>query len=217
MRRLLLVCFCVLISRSALADTIVVDPVTLTSGTLNIHQGGGDGTFAGDMFSATVFVSETYGGLLDFPLKAGLVHDLGVHMVDTQVGGPITYNGLTYVGGSMMCWTQPGWLCGSLQLVFTSSALLSAIAPTATVVAPFTLTGGFWLDDVPGHELHGDLIGSGLVTVELFQGFSDPTFGDFWRLGSATYTFVDPNVAAVPEPGTLLLIGAGVLAWRRRH
>ena len=87
-------------------------------------------------------------------------------------------------------------------------------AATASLAAPFTFTGIFNYPINPPTEPPASLslLGSGTATVNLAWH----TDG-YWIFENARYEF--QSASAVPEPGTLLLIGAGAvtaLVQRRR-
>jgi len=90
--------------------------------------------------------------------------------------------------------------------------LPAAGSDTAVLRTPFTMQGNFVVQGVSDNHT---LVGSGVMTSRWTAG-SDETGAPIWDLTSARYDFL--GASPVPEPTTLLLLGAGgtVAAWRRR-
>jgi hypothetical protein len=93
-------------------------------------------------------------------------------------------------------------------MAFSSSIVLPALASTAVLHSPFIMNGSF-SSDASGFLLRG----TGVLTTTWSTAFGD---GTEWSLTAARYDFAP---AAVPEPGTLVLVGIGgvVAALRRRR
>jgi hypothetical protein len=111
---------------------------------------------------------------------------------------------------------SPGYLNNEIDLVGVASALTVKTTPSATPT-PFQLSGTLTLwertEEGQGAVLFNDRVfGSGTAT---WQFVPNPATGNPLVSG-VTYEFDD--VATVPEPATVLLVGAAVagLAARRR-
>jgi hypothetical protein len=115
----------------------------------------------------------------------------------------VTLDGVTYtrVGGLGVSDPQA-------QLMFSGTAgVLPRQGTDATFVAPFTFAGMFFqLGNAAAPSF--DLFGAGTASVTFSRGVNP-----LWSLQTATYQFVD-DTAPVAEPGTLLLLGSGVVAAR---
>ena len=200
---------------------VAADPVTsvfITSGALVGDRQGAAVTLAGDGFTLTGVGGTTDG-----------VWGPANSCVPCEPGAPVSFNafwsggdfhGTAQVGGQsyLLGSGDPGSGTASVVLAW---AAVSGVAPaftgaaTASMAAPFTFTGIFTYPFIPSTELPASvsLLGSGTATVNLAWH----TDG-FWIFDNARYEF--QSASAVPEPGTLLLIGAGAvttLVQRRRQ
>ena len=89
---------------------------------------------------------------------------------------------------------------------FTGTATLpDLLSPSAVITAPFTFSGVFLVGDGPP-SLHGryELFGLGTATIFL-SSVLPGVQGPGWGVSRVRYEF-----APIPEPATLLLLGAGV-------
>ena len=92
---------------------------------------------------------------------------------------------------------------------FSGSFIAPAEAATAVVTTPFRFAGTV---SVPADPARFDLIGSGTATVNLhFSSGNNSCCPDTWLIDSIRYEF-----SPVPEPGTLLMVGFGIVAAARR-
>ena len=87
---------------------------------------------------------------------------------------------------------------------FSSTHALPSLSTTTVLTTPFTMEGSF--SDPGGVEA---LVGSGVVTTRWIASAPVGSPTPVWNLASARYEFSE---AAVPEPGTLLLVGTGAAA-----
>lgn len=152
------------------------------------------------------------------PFFAGDAISLGAGWVGLNIlESSVTIDGFTH--------TRVGWLGAhdpQAQLAFFGNAgVLPDEGTEVTFVAPFSFLGSFFAPyrdpsmPLPGTSVGAELFGAGIATVTYGRGTaptSDPTA---WNFRSATYQFDAP--AAVPEPSTLLLIAAGLMATRLRR
>jgi PEP-CTERM motif-containing protein len=83
----------------------------------------------------------------------------------------------------------------------------SPVVVDSLVTIPFLLTGTIHGQSLTGPEtVDLDLSGSGMLTAR-FTFFSSPSSDGSFGLESASY-----DISAIPEPATLMLLGAGVVA-----
>ena len=87
---------------------------------------------------------------------------------------------------------------------FSSTHVLPSLSSTAVLTTPFTMEGSF--SHPGGVEA---LFGSGIVNTRWISAAPVGSAAPAWNLASARYEF---SGAAVPEPGTLLLVGTGAAA-----
>jgi hypothetical protein len=101
---------------------------------------------------------------------------------------------------------------------WTGSLELPANFAGGSLSAPFSFSGFFRLtDDQTGLVQRVDLFGSGIATVT-FAPYGIPEFPNAYTTRSVRFDFAD--VAATPEPASLLLLSTGlgaIAAVRRRR
>jgi hypothetical protein len=92
---------------------------------------------------------------------------------------------------------------------FTGTFIVPPFAPSATVTAPFQLSGLFAIPNAAGTgQIQHTLTGSGIDTVSM-------TLGPFqFVVDSTRYDLSSQQ--PVPEPGTMFMVGFGTLAIARR-
>lgn len=138
----------------------------------------------------------------------GSVLSLGATWSGLDLRGAVaTLDGVTYpqVGGA----NSPNQLRFDLEGSATMPAF--GAATSRIVMAPFTLTGGFWY--APGLLAPGqfaELSGQGMASLQLRRGTGD--FSDTWVYDGIRYDFGSSSSAPVPEPSTFLLVGGGIAA-----
>ena len=91
------------------------------------------------------------------------------------------------------------------EIGFSSTHLLPSLSGTAILNTPFTMQGSF---SHPGGV--ETLVGSGIVNTRWISSAPGGSVPPAWNLAFARYEFSD--AAAVPEPGTLLLVATGAAA-----
>jgi hypothetical protein len=191
------------------------DPVRVTSGF--VHAGAVDPSarflFEGDGFSLAGF-AEAFSSTLTlkcFPCAPGTTLDLGGEFHGPDAAGSGVVDGVTY----------PEIFLNGMTGTFSSPSFDISGDQAITIMRNFTFSGsvrGYLLNPF----VHGftepvftkSLTGQGTVRSEfLFNDDETPLF----FATSLQYEFTD--VAPVPEPATLLLVGSGaaVAAWRRRR
>ena len=195
----ILLCTGILFARPALADTI------------RITAGSAEVTGTGASASTPIHLEGERGFTLDSLAPGspsalvcadqcvpGATVSLNMGWGGFDLPATVTLDGVTYEGvGS-----------AGVQTDATARFVASATLPpfsgdTSTVVAPFQFSGTF-----SGGLSSVDLVGAGTVTSTFRRVMGVGDF-DFYVQQHSVYTFESPS--AVPEPGTMLLVGSGVL------
>lgn len=190
------------------------DPIVVTGGSTFLYWDG-SGTSVRLQGDGLSVVTDAYGGGIQI-LPSGV----------TDLDGTLTFGS---IGTAAHLWTvtlegtqYAAYLGGSLD--FDTAPVV--IPPTpgrneqlVTFTTPFTMTGGLRGTSGPlgtGSVLFDVLLtGTGTASA---HGFAADT--NLYRIGGVSYQFAPADVAATPEPATLLLMGtgvAGVLMRRRRQ
>ena len=195
-------------TRSAHADPVILSGLIFenvssssiapadVSGTENFGWIGNIGPFA-PSFGDVCEVSCVPGSTLSFAASTG-----------TESFGVVTIGTDSFrVGGSSSDF-------GSLNLGFTGETQLpQLVGPTSAVSAPFSVAGTLFFPPVFQQPLRSvSVTGAGIATAFLAPSLSDPSL---WRVSRLEYQF-GGETAPVPEPSTMLLVGAGALALARR-
>ena len=190
------------------------DPINITAGFLDMNPIFGPLVLSGDRgftFSSGV---DVVGGIfrpwgdcnLD-PLhcRPGDTLNLGASWSGNDAGGTATLEGIAY--------SQVGSLSSfsSITVQFSGMAVLPALQTgTVTITAPFLFSGSFFhpVDNTAlgFPTVTESLVGSGSATLALTRNRGFP---GSWHVDHARYEFA--SVDATPEPGPLLLMGAGLL------
>lgn len=201
----LLLCSAILFAQPAAADTIRItagSAVVTGSGasaSTPIHLEGERG-FTLDSL-ATGFPSELFCADQCVP---GATVPLNVGWGGFDLNSVVTLDGVTYEGVGT----------AGVQTDATARFVASATLPpfsgeTSTVVVPFQFSGTF-----TGGLSNVDLVGAGTVT-STFRRITGVGEFDFYVQQQSIFRF-ESTPSPVPEPGTLLLVGGGML-WGLRN
>lgn len=209
--------------------------VNITSGSLDMGPRNGPLSLQGDRgFTFESRVSDA-GGVFeptqscnDAPNRCVPGATVGLHArwVGSDVTGTATLDGVTYsnVGGQ----SSPN----SMSVDFTGSAVLPAMAASATVTAGFAFSGTFFHSSTGGTTVQETLTGSGTATLSLVP---NGAFPESWFIERVVYRFaaqplptgwLAADVGAVGRPGsstftaatppansTYTVTGAGADIW----
>jgi hypothetical protein len=217
---LLLTATICLFSRSVAAEPIqIVDGflrVMNTRGTISL-VGGERGFTLSAVVSAQDGVFQPYlhcSLLSPPPCLPNTPIDLGAFWVGSSLrDGVVTLDGRTFTGfGGANSETSAG-------VRFMGSALAPPleVGDTATVAGPFLFDGTFLsgevIDPITGQPLRESLVGGGTATLSLHRiGGPGSGLPPAWGFTASQYQFDPIPVDPIPEPGTLMLTGAGLAA-----
>lgn len=201
-------------ARPAGADSLETLVVT---GSLDIAAnsspltGGHSGTLelSGDRgFSLDAFVTSTFGNYQPIVCSVGCEPGGTVSLTAIWAGGDIvgtsTFEGTTF-SGSFGGFNPDS---PSAFVEFSGTAALPAtLTPSAVITAPFQLTGAFQ----PGSPQPSvNLLGAGVATIFL-EHLNLPDFDiNGWEVRRIRYDLTGAPGDPIPEPATVLLLGAGV-------
>jgi hypothetical protein len=208
-----------LVALVALPLPLRADPIAVTGGTVQVEVNISDAriTFLGDDFMVRTTTESFPTAIgLQSPFPAGTSVSLGgVWQPGDVRGGQAIFNGVYY--------PQLYFGLGQSGGTFVTPSVTPTGLGEQIVSAPFTFTGFVRAfstsnpgpDDVP--VFTANLIGGGTATAALlgmapqngFPALYSPTVlpgADYQLL----YAF-SPGAAAVPEPGTMTLLGSGVV------
>jgi hypothetical protein len=187
------------------------DPINITSGRLDLHPSYGPIVLSGDRgfsFSSGV---DGAGGFINAWMQCngdpahctpGHALDLGASWTGNDITGQATLGGVVYpnVGGMNSL--------SSISVHFGGTAVLPPLSgSSAAISAPFLFNGSF-LHPLGDSLVSDALIGHGIATLTMMPS---PGMPGSWYLEGLHYSFEDPSPAPTPEPGTLLLLGTGLI------
>ncbi len=196
------------------ADSIVI----ITSGSFSFsHGAGGPLTLFGTNGFSFIGGGQFGNTGPNCCLSPGTESSFHAFFTGNDLPGIATFGGETF--------TNMGGLGSANQLSvdFESAPFtLPPIAASATIIAPFTLTGTFRGAPGDGHlaqpTVVTQLIGSGIGTLPL-TGETPPVSG-VWDPGRVTLALSTPPITALPEPSTMVFTGTALLLlgyWGRKR
>jgi hypothetical protein len=207
MDRTIRVVLCCCVAMALTAVSVAADPIRVTNGFLTASQTGPGSALVitGTRgFSAIAGVTPGEGNVEPFtyctPCDAGTTIPVGAILGGSVFFGTATLDGQSYpITGGLDAET-------SLFFEISASATTPGLSTLGFMQTPFTMKGTF----SPGGGIAPvGLTGSGIASVFL-RSFA----GVAWDASFVHYEFQD--VAATPEPATLMLVGVGALVAGRR-
>jgi hypothetical protein len=189
---------------------VQADPINITSGFLDMHPSSGPLVLDGDRGFSFLSSVDASGGVFTPWLlcwgtdlcRPGYNLDLNARWIGNDVTGPATLDEVSYPHvGSL---SSPS----SISVQFSGTAVLPPLTGSSTTIAaPFLFNGSFFHPSGDGF-VSDALVGRGTATLTLAPSLGIP---GTWSLQGARYSFADPSPAPTPEPGTLLLMGTGLI------
>jgi hypothetical protein len=199
-----------LISALALPLPAAADPISVTGGSLQVGVVEGQLSLVGErgffLTSHVINFNGIYAPRTACGANICLPGDeVSLHAAwsGSDLSGQLGFEGRVY--------DDLGSLEGLVGAIvdFTGSFIVPPFAPSATITAPFQLSGLFTIPDAAGlSPIQHTLRGSGTATVTM-------TLGEFqFVVDSTRYDLSSQQ--PVPEPGTIFMVGFGTLAIVRR-